>query len=62
VCFGRAESPWIDASQAAVGLLLAVTAAVQVAFAIFFLRIRRRAKAMAAVRTAMKLVAGKGAS
>lgn len=62
VCYGNADSPWIDAAQASVWLMLGVTAAVQVAFAVFFLKLRSRAKAAAAMRGAMRAVEGKGAA
>lgn len=58
VCYGKADSPWIDAAQASVWLMLGVTAAVQVGFAVFFLKLRSRAKAAAALRGAMKTVEG----
>jgi len=61
VCYGQADSPLIDAAQASVWLMLGVTLAVQVAFAAFFLNLRRRAKA-ATRRAEMKLVEGKGAA
>lgn len=61
VCYGAADSPWIDATRASVWLLLAVTVSVQAAFATFFLCLRRRMKA-AAARSAAALVEGKGAS
>lgn len=61
VCFGSADSPWIDAAQASVWLMLGVTLSVQVAFAVFFIKLRNRAKAAEAQRSGMKLVDGKGA-
>ena len=45
VCYGAADSPWIDASRAAVGLLLAVTVVVLASFATFFVYLRNRARA-----------------
>ena len=62
VCYGNADSPWIDAAQASVWLMLGVTLAVQVAFAVFFIKLRSRAKAAAARRSELKLVEGKGAA
>lgn len=62
VCYGASESSWIDASQAAVWLLLAVTVGVQVAFATFFIRLRKRTKTMQARRSEMELVGGRGAA
>ena len=59
VCYGAADSPWLDANRWSVYLLLGVTASVQVAFAAFFLRLRSRMKAMAAADLA---AAGKGAA
>ena len=47
VCFGAAESPLIDAAKLGVLAMLAITLAVQAAFAGFFLYLRRRAKRMA---------------
>lgn len=44
VCYGQTESPWIDAAQMSVVLLLGVTVGVQVCFATFFIRLRRRIK------------------
>jgi len=61
VCYGNAESPWIDAAQASVWLMLGVTLSVQLGFAIFFVKLRNRARAAAAQRSEMKLVDGKGA-
>ncbi len=60
VCYGAADSPWIDATRASVWLLLAVTASVQAAFAAFFLCLRSRMKA-AAARSAAALVEEEGA-
>ena len=60
VCYGAADSPWIDATRASVWLLLAVTVSVQAAFAAFFLCLRSRMKAAAAQRAA-GLVEGEGA-
>ena len=62
VRYGNADSPWIDAAQASVWLMLGVTAAVQLGFVVFFLKLRSRAKAAAAMRGAMKAVEGKGAA
>jgi hypothetical protein len=42
-CFGQASGPLIDAARLGIWLLLAVTLAVQGAFAAFFLYLRRRA-------------------
>jgi hypothetical protein len=47
VCFGAAESPLIDAAKLGVLAMLAITLAVQAAFAGFFLYLRKRAKRMA---------------
>ena len=60
VCFGQAQSPWIDASRGAVILLLGVTLGVQVAFALFFVSLWRRSKAAAAKRAAITLVSERG--
>ncbi len=60
VCYGAADSPWLDGSRAAVWLLLGVTVAVQAAFAGFFLYLRSRMKVAAA--RAHPLVAGEGAA
>ncbi len=59
VCYGAADSPWLDANRWSVYLLLGVTASVQVAFAAFFLRLRSRMKVIAAADLA---AAGKGAA
>ena len=59
ICYGKADSPWLDASRASVWLLLGVTAAVQVAFAAFFLNLRSRG--IAARRTELQLNGQKGA-
>ncbi len=59
-CYGAAEGPWIDASKAAVYLLLAVTGFVQVSIIVFFVRIARRARALAERRGEMGQVEGKG--
>jgi hypothetical protein len=42
--------------------MLGVTVAVQAGFVVFFLKLRSRAKAAAAMRGAMKAVEGKGAA
>jgi hypothetical protein len=42
--------------------MIGVTAAVQAAFVVFFLKLRSRAKAAAAMRGALKAVEGKGAA
>jgi hypothetical protein len=47
VCFGALESSMIDGAKLGVLALLAVTLAVQGAFAGFFLYLRRRAKRIA---------------
>ena len=60
VCYGQAEGPWIEASQAAVYLLLGVTVAVQGSFIVFFVRMRGRAKALAERRSEIRAVDGKG--
>ncbi len=64
VCYGNSDSPWIDASRASVFLLLGITVAVQVAFAAFFLQLRRRMKANAlngvARETGFEPVDGRG--
>ncbi|MDH3284263.1 MAG: hypothetical protein OEQ13_05945 [Acidobacteriota bacterium] len=44
VCYGQADSPWIDASKIAVGVMLAITVGVQACFAWFFLYLRRRSR------------------
>ena len=62
VCYGNADSPWIGATQASVWLMLGVTVSVQIGFAIFFVKLRNRAKAAAAQRSEMRLVDGKGAA
>jgi hypothetical protein len=62
VCFGSADSPWIDASRAAVWLLLGVTVAVQGTFVFFFVSMHRRAKALGAHRAEIKLVEERGAA
>ena len=62
VCYGAADSPWLDATRASVWLMLGVTAAVQVAFAAFFLNLRSRIKAEAARRARLPLVERGGAS
>ena len=43
VCYGQADSPMIDAAQMGTWLLLGVVLAVQMAFAAFFLYLRRQA-------------------
>lgn len=47
VCFGAEDSTLVTGTKAGVWVMLAVTVAVQVAFAGFFLYLRRRAKRMA---------------
>jgi hypothetical protein len=42
-CFGQADGPLIDAAQMGTWLLLGVVLCVQVAFAAFFLYLRRQA-------------------
>ncbi len=42
-CYGQADGPMIDAAQVGTLLLLGVVLAVQVAFAAFFLYLRRQA-------------------
>jgi hypothetical protein len=42
-CYGQADGPMIDAAQLGTWLLLGVVLSVQVAFAAFFLHLRRRA-------------------
>ncbi len=59
VCYGKADSPWIDASRASVWLLLGVIVAVQVAFAAFFLNLRSRG--IAARRAELESSGQKGA-
>lgn len=44
VCSGAAESPMIDGARMGVWLLIGVTAAVQLAFVVFFFGLRRRAR------------------
>ncbi len=67
VCYGAADSPWLDATRASVWLMIGVTAAVQLAFAAFFLNLRSRIKAETARRARLSpieeaLVEGGGAS
>ncbi len=45
VCYGEAEGPMIDAARLGVWLLFGLVLAVQVAFVLFFLCLRRRARA-----------------
>ena len=52
VCYGEAEGPMIDAARLGVWLLFGLVLAVQVAFAIFFIRLRRRARQYAGPREA----------
>jgi hypothetical protein len=47
VCFGALETPMIDGTRLGILVLLAITLAVQGAFAAFFLYLRRRAKRIA---------------
>jgi hypothetical protein len=42
-CFSQAEGPLVDAARLGMGLLLAVVVALQVAFVLFFLHLRRQA-------------------
>ncbi len=44
VCYGEADSPWIDAAKIAVGVMLAITIGVQGCFVWFFLYLRRRSR------------------
>ncbi len=44
VCFNQTEGPLIDAARLGIWLLLAVVGAVQIAFAAFFLHLRRQAR------------------
>ena len=44
VCYGEAEGPMIDAARMGVWLLFGLVFAMQVAFALFFIYLRRRAK------------------
>jgi hypothetical protein len=48
VCYGEAEGPMIEAASMGVWLLIAVLAAVQSSFAIFFIYLWRRARKFAA--------------
>jgi hypothetical protein len=43
-CFSEASGPWIDAARAGVWLLFGLVFAVQLAFLLFFLHLRRRAR------------------
>ena len=45
VCYGEAEGPMIDAARLGVWLLFGLVFAVQVAFVLFFLCLRKRARA-----------------
>ena len=45
VCYGQAEGPMIDAARLGVWLLFGLVLAVQLSFAVFFLCLRKRAKA-----------------
>ena len=45
VCYGQAEGPMIDAARLGVWLLFGLVFAVQAAFVVFFICLRRRAKA-----------------
>lgn len=47
VCFGAADSPLIDAAKLGVLAMLAITLAVQAAFAGFFIYLWKRSKRMA---------------
>ncbi len=44
VCYGEAEGPLIDAARAGVFLLFGLVLSVQIAFAWFFLQLRKRSK------------------
>lgn len=44
VCYGEAEGPLIEAARSGVWLLFGLTAAMQVAFAAFFIRLWRHAR------------------
>jgi amino acid transporter len=44
VCYGQAEGPMVDAARLGVWLLFGLTAAVQIAFAAFFVRLWRGAR------------------
>jgi len=44
VCYGDTAGPMIDAARMGVYLLFALVAAVQVGFAVFFLKLRKRAR------------------
>jgi hypothetical protein len=48
VCYGEAEGPMIEAASMGVWLLIAVLAAVQSSFALFFIYLWRRARKFAA--------------
>lgn len=47
VCFGVEDSPLVDGTKLGVWVMLAITLSLQVAFAGFFLYLRRRAKLIA---------------
>jgi heme/copper-type cytochrome/quinol oxidase subunit 2 len=49
VCFGAEETSMIDGTKLGIAVLLAITIAVQGAFAAFFFYLRRRAKRLADV-------------
>jgi heme/copper-type cytochrome/quinol oxidase subunit 2 len=49
VCFGAEETAMIDGTKLGIAVLLAITIAVQGAFAAFFFYLRRRAKQLADV-------------
>ena len=49
VCFGAEETAMIDGAKLGVGVLLAITLAVQGGFVSFFLYLRKRAKRIAEV-------------
>lgn len=49
VCFGAEDSTLVHGTKAGVWVMLAITVAVQGAFAGFFLYLRRRARRMAAL-------------
>ena len=48
-CFGAEDSPLVDGARMGAFVLIGVTVAVQVAFASFFLYLRRRARIVAAL-------------
>ncbi len=44
VCFGAGDDPMVSGSNMGIAVLLGVTVAMLVAFALFFLELRRRAR------------------